>query len=205
MSACKKIESLIANWESVRVEALRAEVARLTACLRYEHHRAECVVTHGPGCELWGPAHYECAVRELASSREREAMMRGDERALPQRDRGPARAFVRQWVDSRRLIAEFFLPLVVLVLIFTLIPNEMLRFYASISWYAILLVVIVDLTVTGLRLSRALKAQFPDKADRKGAVFYGIMRAMQIRRLRVPLPQVKAGGAPVPPKKPRTR
>ena len=65
MSACKKIESLIANWESVRVEALRAEVARLTACLRYEHHRAECVVTHGPGCELWGPAHYECAVRAL--------------------------------------------------------------------------------------------------------------------------------------------
>lgn len=148
------------------------------------------------------------AMRErdrVARAEQREAMMRGDERALPQRDRGPARAFVRQWVDSRRLIAEFFLPLVVLVLIFTLIPNEMLRFYASISWYAILLVVIVDLTVTGLRLSRALKAQFPDKADRKGAVFYGIMRAMQIRRLRVPLPQVKAGGAPVPPKKPRTR
>lgn len=148
------------------------------------------------------------AMRErdrVARAEQREAMMRGDERALPTRDRGPARAFVRQWVDSRRLIAEFFLPLVVLVLICTLIPNEVIRFYASISWYAILLVVIIDLTVTGLRISRALKAQFPDKADRKGAIFYGIMRAMQIRRLRVPLPQVKAGGAPVPPKKPRTK
>lgn len=65
MSECKKIEALLADWESTRVEALRAEVARLNTCLRYEQHRAERVGTHGPGCELWGPAHYECAVRAL--------------------------------------------------------------------------------------------------------------------------------------------
>ena len=45
------------------------ELERLNSCLRYEQHRADRVVTHGTGCETWGPAHYECAVRALAPSR----------------------------------------------------------------------------------------------------------------------------------------
>lgn len=136
----------------------------------------------------------------IERAQQREAMMRGDERALPARDQGLVRAFVRQWVDSRRLISEFFLPIVLVILVLTLIPNQQLRLVASLTWYLIMVLMIGVLAWIGWRLRRDLVAKFPEKSDRKGAIFYGIMRAMQIRRLRVPLPQIKAGGEPVKPK-----
>lgn len=135
-----------------------------------------------------------------ARAEQREAMMRGEERALPQRDRGPVRGYVRNWVDSRRLISEYFLPLVLVILVLTLVPNAQIRYFASLTWYAIMLLMVLTLVFIAMRLKSALVAKWPEKADRKGAVFYGVMRALQIRRLRVPLPQVKAGGQPVTPK-----
>ena len=56
------------------------------------------------------------------------------------------------------------------------------------------------MTILLIRLSSLLKKQFPDPADRKGAMFYGGMRALQIRRLRLPPPKVRPGGRPVEPK-----
>ena len=52
-------------------ERLRAEVTRLESCLHYDQHRSGWIGTHGPGCEMWGPAHYECAVRALKEAEAR--------------------------------------------------------------------------------------------------------------------------------------
>lgn len=144
------------------------------------------------------------AAREQARQdriRSREGMARGDERFLPARDRGPVRKFVRDYVDSRRSVAEFFVPVAVVVLLLGLMRNPQLQALVTLAWLAILAIVATDVGIMLVRLNGQLKTKYPDKADRKGVTFYAIMRLLQIRRLRLPPPQFKAGGQPVTPKK----
>lgn len=131
----------------------------------------------------------------------REALVSGDERALPPRDAGPVRRFVRDYVDSRWTLGEFFIPIAVVVLIVGLFRNPQLQMIVSYVWFIMLLLLVADMTILLLRLRKQLAAAFPNPADRKGTMFYAGMRALQIRRLRLPPPKVKAGGKPVEPKK----
>ena len=123
---------------------------------------------------------------------QREAYLRGEESALPVRDRGPEKKFVRNYVDARRSIGEFFLPIIGFVLILSLIPVGIFAVVGIIIMYSVLLVAVVD----GFFLSRKIKAEvakrFPDKST-KGLGLYGWLRSTQMRRMRAPKPQIKAG------------
>lgn len=131
----------------------------------------------------------------------REALMAGDEKHLPARDAGPVRKYVRDFVDGRWTLAEFFIPLAVVVLIASLFTKPEIQMIVSYVWFAMLVLLAVDMTILLLRLRGQLAQQFPDPAERRGALFYGAMRSMQIRRLRLPPPKVRPGGRPVEPKK----
>ena len=122
----------------------------------------------------------------------RRAMATGDERHYMGRDRGPVRAFIRDWVDARRSVAEFFLPIVLLVLVLSFVSNPAVQLFSSALWMATMLLVVVDLTWFGFRLRREIRTRFPDDEGR-GHVFYGITRATQLRRLRLPKPRVRPG------------
>jgi hypothetical protein len=128
----------------------------------------------------------------VARIAQRAAYLRGDENALPARDRGPEKKFVRNFVDSRRSIGEYFLPIIGFVLVLSLIPIGALAVAGIIIMYGVLLISIVD----GFFLSRKIKsevtARFPDKST-KGLGLYGWLRSTQMRRMRAPKPQVKAG------------
>jgi Protein of unknown function (DUF3043) len=137
----------------------------------------------------------------------RAALLAGDERGLPPRDAGPVRKFVRDYVDGRWASAELFLPVALAVLVIGLLPVSTLHSIASMLWMLITLFILVDTTMLVLRLKRVLKERWPDPADRKGTTLYAVMRLLQIRRLRLPPPQVRPGGRPVKrkaPKEPRT-
>ncbi|MFI1468779.1 DUF3043 domain-containing protein [Streptomyces wuyuanensis] len=133
--------------------------------------------------------------RRADLARQREALAGGDERYLPPRDKGPVRRFVRDFVDSRFCIAEFFLPLAVVILVLSMIRVPQLQNIAMLLWLGVIVMIVIDSIGIWIRLKKQLNERFPDEPKR-GAVAYGLMRTLQIRRLRLPKPQVKRGERP---------
>ncbi|PZT69667.1 DUF3043 domain-containing protein [Streptomyces sp. SW4] len=133
--------------------------------------------------------------RRTALERQRQALASGDERYLPARDKGPVRKFARNFIDSRFNIAEYFLPMAVLILVLSMIRVAQLQNIALLLWLVVIVMIVLDSIVTGFRLKKALRERFPDD-NKRGAVAYALMRSLQMRRLRLPKPQVKRGERP---------
>ncbi|MFJ3584032.1 DUF3043 domain-containing protein [Streptomyces sp. NPDC090127] len=128
-------------------------------------------------------------------ARQREALASGDERYLPARDKGPVRRFVRDFVDSRFAIAEFFLPMAVVILVLSMVRVPVLQNVSLLLWLGVIVMIVIDSIGIWLRLKKQLAERFPNEPTR-GAVAYGLMRTLQMRRLRLPKPQVKRGERP---------
>jgi len=118
------------------------------------------------------------------------ALRAGDERNLPARDRGPVRRYARDVVDSRRTVAEFFLPLAVLILALSFSGSDKLSYYGSALWLALVVLIVLDSVFLVVKLRRGLARTFPDENTR-GVVPYALMRSMQIRRFRLPPPRLR--------------
>ncbi|MEU3341030.1 DUF3043 domain-containing protein [Streptomyces sp. NPDC002144] len=133
--------------------------------------------------------------RRSALERQRQALAGGDERYLPARDKGPVRKFARDWIDSRFNVAEFFLPMAVVILVLSVVRVPALQNIALLLWLIVIVLIVLDAAVSAFRLRKALAERFPDH-NRKGATRYALMRSLQMRRLRLPKPQVKRGERP---------
>lgn len=132
----------------------------------------------------------EASRQERVASR--AAYLRGEESALPARDRGPERRFVRNYVDSRRSIGEYFLPIIFVVLILTLIPKAAVQLGAIAVMYGVLLIAVIDGIFLSRKIRKLVAAKFPNAAT-KGLGMYAWLRSTQMRRLRAPHPQAKVG------------
>ncbi len=126
----------------------------------------------------------------------REALNNGDERYLPNRDKGPVRKFCRDFVDGRLTAAEFFMPIALASLVLMVAGANGIG--GSLSSIMIL-IVLVDSGILTVQLRRAVARQFPD-VSRRGAVAYALMRALTWRSMRTPKPQVPRGYRPQGPR-----
>lgn len=124
----------------------------------------------------------------------RAAYLRGDEAALPLRDKGPVKRYVRNYIDSRGSIGEYFLPIIFVVLVLTLIPSPIFQIGSIIIMYSVLLISVIDGIFLGRKLKKAVLLKFPD-AQLKGIAMYGWLRSTQMRRMRTPKPQINRGDA----------
>jgi len=125
-----------------------------------------------------------------ARERARVGMALGEDKYLPARDRGPQKKFVRDYVDARFSIGEVLIPVMFAVIVLTLIPSAQIQYIGILALWAFFLVAVVDVVVLGFVLTRKVKEKFgEDKAEK--VRWYAAMRALQLRPLRLPKPQVK--------------
>lgn len=129
-------------------------------------------------------------VREKA----RIGMANGEEKFLPSRDKGPQRRFIRDYVDARYSVGEVLIPLMFLVILLSLVPA--LAAYSFIALYAFFLFVVVDSLVVGFIITKKLSAKFGADRVQRGSRWYAGMRAIQMRPMRLPKPQVKRRAFP---------
>ena len=125
----------------------------------------------------------------------RAGMLAGDERFLPPRDRGQARRWVRDYVDARRNPGEYFLPIALIAALLSTLPLGPIRALAGIALYAMMVGVGVDAFLLQRRVKRRVGERFGDVAV-GGTGGYAVMRALQLRRSRMPRPQVARGQYP---------
>lgn len=130
----------------------------------------------------------------LERAKQRQALITGDEKNLPLRDRGPAKRWVRDYVDARRSMGEYFLPVALVILVLSLVRSPVVQLASVVLLYGMVLLVAVDCWLTYRKLKVEVAKRFGDAG--LGAARYGMMRMLQLRRARLPRPQVARGQYP---------
>ena len=120
------------------------------------------------------------------------AMRRGEEWALGPRDRGPIKKLARDYVDSHRRPSEYYMYVLVLLLIALLSRSKVLNTYVSPFVLVLVVVVVIDAYFIRRALFKLAAERYPNESTRSMTT-YAVMRALQIRRFRTPAPRLKPG------------
>jgi hypothetical protein len=126
----------------------------------------------------------------------RQALDTGDEKFLPLRDKGPQKRFARDYVDARFSLGEYLMfGALVFVIVSLLVPSTSeAMIYVLGGFWVMFLAVFVDVFILSRKLRKRLTEKFGEVE--RGTVWYGSMRSLQFRRLRLPKPLVKRGEFP---------
>jgi hypothetical protein len=134
----------------------------------------------------------EKAKAKTERGRRYEAMKSGEAWALNPRDRGPAKALARDYIDSKRRVSEYYMYILVLLLAAVFVRNKTAETYISPLVLVLVLVIVIDAQFIRYRLRRLVAERLPGESTR-GLTMYSVMRALQIRKFRMPAPRVRPG------------
>ncbi|MEP9391256.1 DUF3043 domain-containing protein [Gordonia sp. VNQ95] len=132
------------------------------------------------------------ADRRAQRLEQREKMMAGDERYLMPRDKGDVRRYTRNIVDSRRNFAGLFMPFAIVLIVVMFVPS--IAVYSTFLLVAFVVLMAIDGVILGRLVSKRVRERYPDSTD--GGLklgWYAFTRAMQLRQMRAPKPQVSVG------------
>jgi Protein of unknown function (DUF3043) len=132
--------------------------------------------------------------RRTEQKRRMDAMRRGEEWALPSRDRGPVKALARDYIDSRRLIISEYILFAVFALILVAFTLGAAKKSSLILYVEIGIVVLIALEALyhATRVRSLAKHRFPGQPTR-GLVWYIAKRSIRLRSSRIPPARVTRG------------
>jgi hypothetical protein len=126
-------------------------------------------------------------------SKQREALAgAGDDRFLPARDRGPVKKFIRSYIDSRRTVGEFLIPIFLLMFLASILLSSITPYLGYLAWPVVLVLLAFDSVRVLHGLKKAITERF-GADETRGITMYALMRSWQMRRLRLPKATVRAG------------
>ncbi|MEN9713447.1 MAG: hypothetical protein RLZZ164_111 [Actinomycetota bacterium] len=132
----------------------------------------------------------------------REGMLRGEDKYLPVRDRGPQKRMARDIVDSRFTLGELVLPSMLVMLLAMGVTGQGKTISALGFWlqvgilaYMWLLFIAVGINafMIGRKVSKLVGAKYGQTNVERGIGWYSAMRSIQLRPMRMPKPLVKRG------------
>jgi hypothetical protein len=125
-------------------------------------------------------------------TRRQQGMQRGEQWALPPRDRGPVKELARDYVDSRRRLSEFYMYGLLVLLVLLFIRNPLVQSIVPVLVTVAVLIMLVEGIFIGRRARALAEKRLPGEST-QGVRLYAAMRALQIRQLRMPKPRIKPG------------
>ena len=125
-------------------------------------------------------------------TRRYDAMKRGEGWALNPRDRGAARALARDFVDSKRRVSEYYMYILIVLVAVLFVRDKAAQTYISPLILVLVVVILLDAQLIRRGLTKLIAERLPGESTR-GLTLYAVMRALQIRRFRLPAPRVHPG------------
>lgn len=132
---------------------------------------------------------------------EYEAMQTGDVKNMPKAERLPWRIYIRDYVDARFNVGEFFIPVAIVILVGSMVITSVVQsalasMVMMILMYVYLFAVVIDVWIMWRGLKKKLIAKYGEKAVAKGmrSASYAWSRAIQVRRWRLPKPRYAKRG-----------